>query len=154
MNRRRDNQTLDLLTWEPPKVAAGYSEDVAGRGALENKIARSISRALRDAKDAGTSRANVAKAMSDYLGRAISEDMVNKWASEASDSNRIPLDAFIALIDATGMHDLFGLVVGSFGYVAVPDKYASIVTLHIARERKREMDAIVDRLEAETRGVR
>lgn len=154
MNRRRDSQTLDLLTWEPPKVAAGYSDDVAGRGALENKIARSISRALKDAKDTGNSRANVAKAMSDYLGRAISEDMVNKWASEASDSNRIPLDAFIALVDATGIHDLFGLVVGSFGYVAVPDKYASIVTLHIARERKREMDAIVDRLEAETRGVR
>ncbi len=36
---RRDDRTLDLLSWEPPAVSVGYAEDVAGRGPLENRIA-------------------------------------------------------------------------------------------------------------------
>jgi hypothetical protein len=154
MNKRRDPLTLDLLAWEPPKVTVGFSDEVTGRGALDNRISRAISRALKDARDAGQTRAVVAKKMSDFLGRPISEDMLNKWASEASDQHRISLDAFIALIDATNCHDLIGVVTSGFGLVAVPEKYERIVTLHIAKEKKREMDAFVDRLEAEMRGLR
>lgn len=154
MNRRRDTITPDLFAWEPPKVAVGYGDEVTGRGALDNRICRAISRALKDAKDGGLSRADVARRMADYLGRSISEDMLNKWASEASDQNRIPLDAFVALIDATGATDLIGVVTNGFGLVAVPEKYSEFITLHMAKERKAEMDAIVARLEAKVRGVR
>lgn len=154
MSKRRDPLTLDLLAWEPPKVAVGYGDEVTGRGALDNRISRAVSRALKDAKESGLTRIGIAKKMSDYLGRPISEDMLNKWASEASDQHRISLDAFIALIDATGCTDLIGVVTAGFGLVAVPEKYERIVTLHIAKEKKREMDAFVDRLEAEMRGIR
>lgn len=154
MSRRRDTITPDLFAWTPPKVSAGYSEDVTGRGALDNRISRTISRAMKDAKERGLSRADIARRMTEFLGRPITEDALNKWASEAADSNRISLDAFIALIDATAEHDLMGLVTGGFGYVAVPERYSQIVTLHIARERQKEMDAFVSRLEAEVKGLR
>ncbi len=52
MSRRyRDPLTKDLFEWQPPQVAVGYSADVTGRGRLDNKIARLIGQALRDARD-------------------------------------------------------------------------------------------------------
>jgi len=151
---RRDALTPDLFAWKPPKVAAGYGEDVAGRGALDNRIARTISRALKDAKERGLSRSQISKAMSEYLGRSISEDMLNKWASEAADSNRITLDAFMALIDATGSHDLMGLVVSGFGYVAVPERYSDMIELHLIEEHERDVIARRQALEARVRAKR
>lgn len=151
---RRDTLTPDLFAWQPPKVAVGYSEDVTGRGALDNRIARAISRALKDAKERGMSRSQIAKAMSDYLGRSISEDMLNKWASEAADSNRITLDAFMALIDATSSHDLMGLVVSGFGYVAVPERYSDMIELHLIEEHERDVIARRQALEARVRAKR
>ena len=47
MARYRDPLTKDLFSWQPPKVGVGYSEDVIGRGRLDNKIARLIAQALR-----------------------------------------------------------------------------------------------------------
>ncbi len=73
MSRRRDPLTKDLFTWEPPKVAVGYSADVIGRGRLDAKIARLISHALRDAREEqGLSREAVAQQISDFLGRKVS----------------------------------------------------------------------------------
>jgi hypothetical protein len=151
---RRDTLTPDLFAWQPPKVAVGYGEDVTGRGALDNRIARAISRALKDAKERGMSRSQIVKVMSDYLGRSISEDMLNKWTSEAAGSNRITLDAFMALIDATGSHDLMGLVVSGFGYVAVPERYSDMIELHLIEEHERDVIARRQALEARVRAKR
>lgn len=154
MARRRDTMTADLFAWEPPQVAAGYSEDVAGRGALDNRIARSISRAMKDARDRGLQRADVARTMSEFLGRTVSEDTLNKWASEASGQHRISLDAFIALIEATGAHELMGLVTNGFGFVAVPERYRDLIELHLIEEHEREIAARRQALEARVRAKR
>src|SRR5690606_25756145 len=101
--------TSDLFSWEPPQVSVGYSADVVGRGELENQISRLVGRALRDCRDEGVgSRADVARRMSAYLNRPVSESMLNKWSSENSGEHRIPLDAYIALIEATKANDLLG----------------------------------------------
>lgn len=154
MRKRRDTLTDDLFAWTPPKVSAGYSEDVTGRGALDNRISKAISRALKDAKEQGLSRSAIAMDMSRFLGRTISEDMLNKWASEAADSNRITLDAFIALIEATGAHDLIGVVTSGFGYVAVPERYSDLIELHLVEEHEREVSARRQALEARVRARR
>ena len=70
-SRYRDPLTKDLFEWQPPKVAVGYGAEVTGRGRLDNRIARLISQALRDARDDGRSRSTVAKDMTSYLGRTI-----------------------------------------------------------------------------------
>jgi hypothetical protein len=154
MSKRRDTLTSDLFDWQPPKVAVGYSEDVTGRGALDNRIARAISQALKEAKGRDIKRSQIAQAMSDYLGRPISEDMLNKWASEAADSNRITLDAFVALIDATGAHDLVSLVVSGFGLVAVPERYSDLIELHLIEEHERDVVSKRQALEARVRARR
>lgn len=154
MSRRRDILTSDLFAWEPPKVAVGYGEDVTGRGALDNRISRAIGRALKDAKERGLTRVQVARAMSDYLGRPISEDMLNKWASEASDQHRITLEAFIALVDATGSHDLIGVVTSGFGLVVVPEKFKDLIELHMIEEHEAEVVARKQALQARVRARR
>lgn len=139
--KTRDRLTLDLFEWEPEEVSVGYGDDVTGRGGLDNQISRLISRALRDAKDAGLTRAQVAKVVSDHLGRTVSKDMLDKWASESSVEHRIPLDAFTALVEATGARELLGFVPGRFGYVVVPERYASIIEIHLIEEKEKALAA-------------
>lgn len=136
-----DRLTQDLFSWEPPKVTVGYSEDVTGRGDLENKIARLVARATRDARDEGKSRAELATAISRELGRSVSEDTLNKWASEASGAHRIPLDAFIALIRATQAKDLLGFIPSLFGFAVVPEHYTDLIEIHLIDEREEELRA-------------
>ena len=79
MSRRRDPLTKDLFEWTPPQVAIRYDDGVVGRGSLDNKIARLISRALRDARDDGKGRIEIAADMSAYLGRQISAAMLIEY---------------------------------------------------------------------------
>lgn len=142
MSRRyRDPLTKDLFDWQPPKVAVGYGPEVAGRGRLDNRIARLIGQALRDARDDGRSRAQIAKAMSEYLARTISEAMLNKWSSEGSEDHRIPLDAFIALVEATGAKDLLGFVPGMFGLTVIEAEYAELIEERLLDDHIEEMQA-------------
>lgn len=142
MSRIRDTRTADLLSWEPPQVAVGYAADVAGRGGLENQIARLLARALRDAKDEkGLNRATIAGLMTLELHRNVTEAQLDKWASEASDAHRIPLDAFVALIKVTEAKDLLGFIPGILDFAVVPRKYAEIIELHLLEEKEREIAA-------------
>ncbi|WP_028710385.1 hypothetical protein [Paracoccus pantotrophus] len=142
MSRRyRDPLTKDLFEWQPPQVAVGYSEDVTGRGRLDNKIARLIAQALRDARDADLTRIQVARSMSEYLGRTISEAMLNKWSSEGSEDHRIPLDAFIALVHATGAKDLLGFAPGEFGMTVIASEYAELIEERLLEDHIEELQA-------------
>lgn len=142
MSRYRDPLTKDLFAWQPPKVAVGYGPEVTGRGPLDNRIARLIAQALRDARDDGFSRAQIAKRMSDYLQRPISEAMLNKWTSEGSGEHRIPFDAFIALVDATGARNLLGFAPGEFGMTVIDQEYAEIIEDQLLDEHIKEMEAL------------
>ncbi|QXN68010.1 regulatory protein CII [Microcystis phage Mwe-Yong1] len=137
------------------KVAAGYDEDVAGKGALPNRIARLISRALKDARrDRDLSRADIARLMSSELGRKITEGAIEGWAGEADLNHRIPLDAFIALISVTETTDLLGFIPEQFGFVAVPSKYAPIIELQLLEEQERELAERKARLQAHVRALK
>jgi hypothetical protein len=141
MTRPRPALTKDLFSWEPPKVAVGYSTDVIGRGRLDNKIARLVSQALRDAREDGLNRAEVARRMSSFLGRAVSEAMLNKWSSEGSEDHRIPLDAFLGLVQATGATDLLGFPAGEFGLTVIEAEYAEIIEEKLLDDHIEEMQA-------------
>ncbi len=139
--RYRDPLTKDLFAWEPPQISVGYSAEVTGRGPLDSRISRLIGQALRDARDEGLTRAKVAARMSEYLHRPVSESMLNKWTSEGSEDHRIPMDAFIALVDATGAKALLGFAPGEFGLTVIESEYAEMIKLHLIREKRQELDA-------------
>ncbi len=152
--RSKDKLTDDLFSWEPPEVAVGYPAEVTGNGPLANKIARSVSRALDEARaEHGRGRKTIAGMMSERLGRTVSEGILNKWASEGSSENRIPLDAFIALIEATQADDLLGFVPREFGYEVMPEKYKSIIQLHLLEEHEAKVQSRKQELLAKVRSV-
>lgn len=122
-------------------MAVGYSDDVIGRGGLENKIARLIGQALRDAREQNLPRGTIAREMSRFLGRTVSEAMLNKWSSEASEDHRIPMDAFIALVHATGATDLLGFAPSQFGMTVIANEYAAMVRIQLIREKKQQLEA-------------
>lgn len=136
---RRDPLTRDLFSWQPPEIGLGLSAEVTGRGALDNKIARLISHALRDAREDGVARIEIAKRMSAFLGRSISEAMLNKWSSEGSEDHRIPLDAFIGLVQATGNKNLLGFAPGEFGLTVIEAEYAEMIEERLVDDHIEEM---------------
>ncbi len=154
MSRRRDPLTKDLFEWTPPQVAIRYEDGVTGRGSLDSQIARLIARALRDAKDEGKSRADIAGNMALYLRRPISSSMLDKWASEASDEHRIPLDAFIALVDATGARELLGFVPGMFDLTVIEDEYADLIEDRLLEDHIEELQARRQMLSAQRKKAR
>lgn len=152
---RGDRLTSDLLAWEPPQVAVGYPDDVAGKGAVSNRIARLISRAMRDARDERSlDRQFIAKALTQELGRTVSVDMLDKWSSEASEGHRVPLDAFVALIKVTDATELLGFIPGLFGFAVVEQKYEAIIELQLIEEHERDLDALKARALAKVRSQR
>ncbi len=125
----------DLLAWEPPQVAVGFAPEVTRANTLSSRISKALSAALK-----GRDRKTVAEAMSLELGRGVSDDTIDKWTSEAANSHRIPLDAFIALIQVTEAHELLGFIAAPFGFAVVPEKYRDIIDLHLLEEHAREVE--------------
>lgn len=154
MARYRDPLTKDLFDYQPPKVAVGYSAEVTGRGPLDNRISRLIGHALRDAREDGLSRADIARKVSAYLGRSISEAMLNKWTSESSEDHRIPLDVFIALVDATGAKDLLGFIPGLFGLTVIENEYAELIEARLLADHIDELQARLHVLDAKRKAKR
>lgn len=150
----RDPHVRDLTAWQAEPVTVGYGDDVAGRGALGNRIARLVSRALRDAKDDGLGREAVAAKMAETLGRSISAAQLDKWASEAAEEHRIPLDAFAALIEASGQYELLGFLPALHGFAVVPTRYVPMIELQQLEDHEREVAARKQALLAQVRGSR
>ncbi len=145
---------LSHMPERPPRVAVGYPDEVAGRGELPNQIARLVSRALRDAKDEGLTRADVAAGISRELGRKVTESTLEGWASEADTAHRIPFDAFTALVKVTGVVDLLGFMPGLSGFVVVPRKYMAVIELQLLEEFERELADHKAKLLADVRALR
>lgn len=138
----------------PDRVAVGYPDDVAGQGELPNRIARLVSRALRDAKDRGLGRSDVALRMTRELGRKVTESILEGWASEADVAHRIPFDAFVALVTVTGAVDLLGFMPGLSGFVVVPRKYMAVIELQLLEEFERELAEHKAKLQADVRALK
>jgi hypothetical protein len=132
----RDRLTADLFSWEPPKVVVGFEPDALPGNRIASKISRAVALAL---KACGKSRADVAAAMSAELGQTVSVDMLDAYASEAKEGHRISLERFLALVTATGCHDLLGFLAEPFGFVVVPERFASLIELHLVEEHERKV---------------
>lgn len=144
MSRRRDPYTLDLLRdYQPPEVVPAFEPEVTKGGTLDVKIARAVSEAMTRS---GCDRKQIAAAMSDYLGffkdgePGVTENMLNGYASSAHVDHKITLERFIALVDATGSHELLNFVCSFAGFVAVPARYAEVIRLWQTEERLAELE--------------
>lgn len=149
MTRRRNPRVrsadqLDLLLdYQPPKnpLQAFPSEKVRA-ASLAASIARAVSVSL---KECGRSRDQVAQEMSAYLGEAISENMLNAYASEARAEHIINVVRFVALIHATRDRRLLELVAERFDWAVVDRRDVLAIETAELEERKAKANRWFDR---------
>ena len=148
MARYRDPLTKDLFAWEPPQVAVRYGEEVAGRGALDNKIARLIGHALREAREDGVSRPEVARRMATYLGRPL-EGLDDRRAIETI-MRAAEFCAFQHLGVSKSLWRDAGAVLGVWGAVLAVMVVASKDPEHFSRTPAHYFAGMIERAKAGT----
>ena len=135
--KHRDTRTLDMFNdWQPPKVAMSLPPEVTSGGNLNSQIARAISRAL---KNSDMSRADIAEGMSKYLGKNITENILNAYASEGRESHKITLERAMALIHVTEEYGLLGFIAEPFDLAVVPTKFSDIIEIHHIEEQEKHL---------------
>lgn len=120
MAPRRDDRTLDLLSWQPPEPVRAFEPEIVRAASIRAMLAKGVSAAL---KDCGRSRDDVAEVISGYLGEKCSKDMLDAYASEAREEHVISLPRFLALIHATGDQRLLQMLAEPFGLAVIDAKY-------------------------------
>ncbi len=150
MSRRKPcGGTLDLFSWTPParEICQVFGEAVTR---LPTPYARLIRAMATSIEESGMSRAEVAGAMSAWLGQSISEASLAAALSEARTDHVPNVLRFQALAVVTRDARLANLLVNPAGLIAVPRKYADVIKLAQVREEKARLAAQEKRLRRET----
>lgn len=149
MAKRRDTSTLDLFRdFVPPAVALSFQDAPQG-GGLASRISRAIARAL---KDCGKSREEIAAAMSERLGTAVTVTMLDAYASEAKAGHQITVERFVALVHATGQKQLMGFLGAEFDLSVVPSKFEPVIQLALLNSHEEQVSSYKKLLQAKIRG--
>lgn len=111
-----------LLNDAPPIYTV--DEQPIKAATVKGKWSIAVSRAL---KRSMMSREEIAKQMSDYLGKPISIDVLNAYASQGRDTHVINLERLEALIVVTQDIELVAVFTGLIDHVPVHKNYAGHV---------------------------
>ncbi|ATJ89394.1 hypothetical protein HK16_10795 [Acetobacter senegalensis] len=136
MSRKTDTRQLSLLDWEPPVITTGYDPMLVRGNTFEFKLCRAISVTL---EECGQSRPEVAERMSDIMGRSISVNMLNAYASGQREDHQISVPRFNALIGATGDMRLVEFLAEPRGWAVIERRYLKAIQLAAVAERRKEL---------------
>jgi hypothetical protein len=142
-------EQLDLLAWQPPETVSRFDDHQVRAASIGGRVCKAISAAL---DGCGKPRADVAEAMSQFLGSRVSTNMLNAYASQAREDHQISVVRFTALIHATGDRRLLELLAESFGWSVIERKYLPLIELAAVRERADELNSAADALRRQIRG--
>ena len=142
----RTGEQFDLLAWSPPETVAAFDPQVIRANSYGGRLSRAISVSL---DGCGYSRAEIAARMSEHLGRKISLNILNAYASVARDTHEISVSRFDALVSATGARRLLEFVAADHGFSVIDRRYLPMIELAAVQEHKRE----IARKEREIRAV-
>lgn len=134
---RRDSKTLDLFTWEPPELVARYDEQRVKAADLRVKIARAVSETLNDC---GMTRAEVAKAMSEWLGEKVEKASLDAYASPAKKGHTLSFIRLIALLEVTRDRRLLQIAAEPLGWAVLEDRRLAWINVGQAAFAKREIE--------------
>jgi hypothetical protein len=130
--RKRDTTTIDMFKDFAPKcVVARYDETQVRAATLSARMARAVAATLKDHDGA---RSALAAEMTAYLGERISENMLNQYASQASEQHAIPAHRLVALAIVTNDARLINALLADTGLIAVQSKYEPLIDREMTRE--------------------
>ena len=132
----RSGEQLDLLAWAPPETVLSFDPQLIRGNSYSSRLSRAISVSL---DSCGYSRAEIAERMSQHMGRKISLNILNAYASVARDTHEISVSRFNSLICATGDRRLAEFVAADHGWSVIDRRYLPMIELAAVGEFKREL---------------
>jgi hypothetical protein len=148
---RRDTETLDLLSWEPPQTAVRFDEGDVRGATIGARYCRAMALAL---KECGKSREEVAKEMGKYLGVTVSKQMLDAYVSEARDTHTINVTRFAALVHATKDFRLLSIIPELFGFSVIEKRYEDWIIAAMAKDKAEELNRMADAALRRAKGSR
>jgi len=124
----RTNQP-DLFAADMKSVPSFENRSVRA-ATLGSEIAMALSEILKSATSADggkLEREDVARRMGDYLGKNVSPNVLNAYASQAREGHNITVARLCALMHATGDFRLLKLLAEKFDLTLIPRKYETAV---------------------------
>lgn len=144
MAKRRDQNTLDLF--EVADVFPTVQRRDLPRAIDFNvMLSQLISRAMRETL---ITRDEISGLMSEMLGEAITENMLNAYASPGRPDHNISLVRFLAFTRATQQPWLWAEVLRDEGITILIGDESRLAQLGFAEAKKRELEAQIKRLKA------
>jgi hypothetical protein len=152
MPAKRDAGTIDLFSdYAPGPVVERFAPERVRAVRLGALLAQAVAETLREQS---MPRAEIAKAMSDYLGERVTEAMLNQYSSQANDKHNIPAHRLVALAVVTGDARLLNALCGEVGLIAVPEKYEALMRRELAREAAEKLTREANAADAQWRAAR
>lgn len=131
--RSSDNQTMDLLSWEPPKIVKRFDEQQVRAESIKVKIAKAIALTL---KESDQNRDEIAAYMSDFLGETVTKNMVDAYASESREDHNISYVRLLAMVHATQDVRLLQFGAELFSHLVVDNKFIDWIELGMEAEKR------------------
>jgi hypothetical protein len=138
MMARRDDATLELLTWEPPTLVPSFPAGALKAPTFRDRLALAVSLTLSESE---IPRKEIAKRMAESMGEDMSIDMLNAYSSQARKEHTISANRLAALCAATGDMRAMQLLVDSMDSAIVPKKYVSAIEDAMLTDKLQELDA-------------
>ncbi|KXV00257.1 hypothetical protein AD929_11490 [Gluconobacter potus] len=132
----RTGEQFDLLAWAPPETVAAFNPQLIRANSYGGRLSRAISVSL---DGCGYSRAEIAARMSEHLGRKISLNILNAYASVARETHEISVSRFDALVSATGDRRLLEFVAADHGFSVIDRRYLPMIELAAVQEHRRDL---------------
>jgi hypothetical protein len=150
--KKRSIDNLDLFRdFTPPPVVERHDPDRVRAATLPMLLARAIAETL---KECGQTRAEIAQAMSEQLGETVTEAMLNKYASTASEQHTIPAHRLVALTAVTEDARILNALLSECGLIAVPVEYEALIRRERAKEARDRLDREISASDAEWKAAR
>lgn len=138
----------DLLGWRAPQPVAAFRPSTVQAPSVSGRLARAVSVALQEC---GRTREQVAERMTAYLGKPVSKNMIDAYASQAREEHGISAERLQALCHATGDRRLLNLLAEPFGWAVVERKFLPVIELAAVQERQQELQRRADALRRQVR---
>jgi hypothetical protein len=152
MTRRRDSATPDLFNdYVPAPVVARFSQERVKAASCSARIARAVAEAIRES---ALSRAEIAAAMTAYLGERINAAMLDQYTSTANDKNNISAHRLIALLAVTSDVRIVNAALHETGFVAVDGRFEPLIYREMAKEARDRIDGEISAADAQWRASR
>ena len=129
--RHRDINTTDLFRdYQPAPVVERFDAGAVHSWSLAGRLSKAVGLTLNEAEQ---SRADIAKAMSEFLKDDVSKASLDAFASQAKEHSISAL-RLAALVFVTGDARALNALLEDAGLIAIPKKYEALIKREMAQE--------------------